>query len=87
MPMSNDGLSKLIEETGELQQVCGKLLAYPEGIHPDGKPLLFTRLEEELADVFAAAYFVMATFELNDKNINERCAAKLSTYTQWHSEP
>lgn len=53
------GIAKLMEEMGELQAVLGKLMAYPDGKHPDMRyatPLL-QRLREELADVLAATQF------------------------------
>ena len=37
MPMEHKGLVKLSEECGELTTVACKLIAYPDGKHPDGK--------------------------------------------------
>jgi hypothetical protein len=54
------GLAKVIEETSELGQVLGKLLAYPEGEHPDGAGPLPERLADELADVLAAVDYLRA---------------------------
>lgn len=36
MTMALNGLAKLAEELGELQQVVGKMMAYGTGAHPDG---------------------------------------------------
>lgn len=54
------GLSKLIEELGEVQQVVGKIIA-TGGAHrhwADGN--LAERLEEEMGDLFAAIDFVIS---------------------------
>lgn len=48
------GICKLVEEMGEVNQVIGKLMAFPSGNHPDGKGDLRTRLALELADLKAA---------------------------------
>lgn len=88
MPMSANGLSKLIEEMGELTQVAGKMLAYPDtDDHPDGGEPLSIRLEKEMADVLAAIEFVAETHGLSQVNINYRKCYKLGTYRRWHQEP
>ena len=46
--MSNNGFSKLVEETGELQQVAGKVLAY--GLACDDHPDRAESLREEFGD-------------------------------------
>lgn len=54
------GLSKLIEELGEVQQIVGKIIA-TGGAHQhwaDGN--LARRLEEEMGDLFAAIEFVIS---------------------------
>lgn len=85
--MSANGLSKLIEETGELLQIAGKRLAYPDTEdHPDGGPSLSMRLEQEMADVLAAIEFVIETHGLNENSINYRKLQKLHTYRRWHKE-
>jgi len=78
------GLSKLVEETGELQQVLGKILGCGTLDHWDGD--LTERLIAELGDVRAAIRF----FE--DKNLDHmqrikvyrREAAKLAVFNDWH---
>lgn len=61
MGMAYNGLAKLIEESGELHQVIGKILAYPDTEdHPDQKGNLNVRLIEELADAVAASLFVQS---------------------------
>lgn len=80
------GLAKLIEECGELIQVAGKLIAYPDGDHPDGEPLLQERLMDEIADVQAAADFVTHNNPLDLDRIDERVHAKFVQFTVWHQQ-
>lgn len=86
MSMTNNGLSKLVEECGEVQQVVGKLLQYPSGPHPDGKGKLSHRLENELADLQAAAAFVEMQLGLDRRRITIRAAQKLQQFLQWSKE-
>jgi NTP pyrophosphatase (non-canonical NTP hydrolase) len=80
------GISKLIEESGEVLQVCGKLMgAQGEIMHWDGTNLR-ERLMEELGDVIAAAQFVTAYCDLDPVFISERADAKLALFEQWHRE-
>lgn len=83
--MSNNGLSKLAEETGELQQVIGKALAYGLDCkeHPDGGKPLDERFIEEAGDVIAAICFVMLKHDLSQDALNERSALKLQTFKNW----
>ena len=88
MTMSNNGLSKLIEECGEVLQIAGKLLAYPNGRHPDGKGDLKSRLELELGDLRAAIQFVIETHRLDGScTISEQYARKLALFREWHADP
>lgn len=84
--MSRGGLHKLVEESGELQQVVGKILAYPEGEHPDGAGNLRSRMQEELADVLACCAFVIEKMDLNAEFINKRKWQKISKYKKWDAE-
>lgn len=79
------GLAKLVEELGELSQVAGKIMAYPDGEHPDGNGPLEPRLEDELADVIAAASFVLRANEprLNRARTVQRIAAKVERFDAW----
>jgi hypothetical protein len=52
------GLSKLVEECGEVLQVAGKVLAFPDGDHPDGESVS-ARLSKETADLAAAIEFLL----------------------------
>jgi hypothetical protein len=80
------GLLKLAEECGELVQVIGKLLAYPDGIHPDDGPPLPERLETEIAHVLAAADFTIFANGLSADRIRTRHEYKLSLFDRWHQE-
>jgi len=80
------GLSKLIEETGEVSQVCGKILGTGGAEdHWDGTNLR-TRLEEELADLTAAIAFVTSRNKLDYEAIQKRASAKLAKFGEWHEE-
>jgi len=87
MSMSNNGLSKLIEECGEVLQISGKLLAYPSGEHPDNAGNLFERLEYELADLSAAIDFVISARRLDGLSIEAMKQEKLAIFHKWHSDP
>ncbi len=80
------GLSKLIEEIGELGQVLGKLIGRRGKVeHWDGSNLS-DRLHEELADVRAAIRFVEEVNGLDRDRIEERVQVKLALFKQWHAE-
>ena len=80
------GISKLMEETAEVVQVCSKLLAtYGDVMHWDGSNLR-DRLEEELGDALAAIDFVLMLCPLDAQRVMERRASKLKLFQQWHRE-
>lgn len=80
------GLAKLLEESGELQQVIGKLVAYPDGAHPDGTNLT-DRLHDEIADVLAACSFVIESNKALDAGrIDTRFLRKLARFRGWHAQ-
>lgn len=83
MSMSHNGLAKLIEECGELIQVAGKLIAYPEGMHPDNNGNLRLRLADEIADVTAACAFVCDKFKPDKEELAFRRNRKYETYKNW----
>lgn len=77
------GLSKLVEEAGEVMQVCGKILAKGGAVrHWDGTDLA-VRFCEELADLQAAIKFVIEANGLNEQKIGVRRAKKLRMYRKW----
>lgn len=81
------GTSKLIEETGELQQILGKLIAsHGDPAHWSGD--LRAKLVEEIGDVRAALEFFIETNMLADEAlaIGERENQKFVLFHKWHSE-
>ncbi len=88
MAMTAGGLAKLIEETGELQQIAGKKLAYYDtDEHPDGQGSLKLRMEHEIADVMAICAFVVERFNLDAAFISNRADEKLKQYQAWDAGP
>ena len=87
MPMTANGLAKLLEELGELAQVAAKKLAYfHTDEHPDSAGPLNERMEAEMADVAAAMAFVQQQFGLNGKAIENRACIKLALFQRWHAD-
>jgi NTP pyrophosphatase (non-canonical NTP hydrolase) len=80
--MDRDGLTKLMEEAGEVIQVAAKLSAYPEETHPE----LIKRLQNELADLQACINFVVGRWGLDSEHINKRTSKKLKAFTIWNKE-
>lgn len=102
MPMTNNGLSKLVEECGELQQVAGKMLQYPQ-LQFDVKVMIDTggqggfakhpdgtnlrkRMEEEMGDALAAMAFVAEQLNLSKSSIDIQAATKLALFREWSEE-
>ncbi len=78
------GISKLMEECGELIQIAAKAQAFPTGDHPDGKGPVQPRLVEELADVKAAIrYFEEANGLAVDTEHDPRFLDKLAKFRAW----
>lgn len=87
MTMAHNGLAKLAEELGELQQVVGKILAYGMNEHPDGKGNLAERFTEEAGDVLAAIRFVTIVHQPVDiKKLMKRMDDKLALFMEWHKD-
>ncbi len=81
------GLSKLVEECGEVMQVVGKIIATRgSSKHWDGKLPLDERLLEELADLQAAIDFVLIKNFSAQQVINfaTRMREKLDRFKRWH---
>lgn len=84
--MQFGGLTKLIEECGELVQIAAKKQAYFDtDTHPDGKGSMKKRLEEEMADVIAACVLVAENFGLNQDFLEQRALKKLELFRSWHN--
>jgi len=80
------GVSKLIEEMGEVNQVLGKLLGTRgKPNHWDGSDLL-DRLHEELGDLEAAIAFLKFANNLDSDRIQNRRIDKLVLFMHWHHE-
>lgn len=80
------GLSKLVEELGELQQVLGKLLGTGgETHHWDGSDL-GDRLVDEIGDASAAIEFFTEKNMTPDqrRRITDRMMQKLELFDGWH---
>ena len=81
------GLTKIVEETGELNQVIGKLMGNRgENKHFDGSDL-HENLWKEIADVYAALDFVLQMNDsLSEVDIIERIDKKYKKFCKWHEE-
>jgi len=81
-----NGLSKLIEECGEVQQVAGKLIGSEgESAHWDGTNLR-ERMESELGDLRAAIDYFIALNGLNAAAVERQRTKKLALFDRWNSE-
>lgn len=80
------GISKLIEECGEVVQVCGKILGTGGKVeHWDGTKL-DERLASELGDLLAALRFVALRCGLDRRAVEHRAAEKQALFQRWHEE-
>jgi hypothetical protein len=82
------GLSKLVEECGEVLQVAGKLMGTAGAVgHWDGAGALDERMALEVCDLFAAAraFFQLNGFDGNPVYI-EREHAKYMQFLKWHAK-
>lgn len=78
------GLSKLIEECGEVLQIAGKLIATGgKTEHWDGSDLR-ERMMDELSDLMAACDFFAITNGFPVERIIKRLDAKISQFQEWH---
>src|ERR1700721_566944 len=81
-----NGLSKLIEEGGEVVQVCGKLIGTGGKVnHWDGSNLC-ERLHEEMADLMAAIRYVAEKNALLDPELDARVDRKLKLFKTWNGD-
>jgi NTP pyrophosphatase (non-canonical NTP hydrolase) len=85
------GLSKLIEECGEVLQVAGKIIGLGPNLpaefykHWDGTDVR-ERLTSELGDLLAAIAFVINTNDLDWSAINAQEETKTERFHTWHRE-
>ena len=82
-----NGLSKLIEELGELQQVCGKLVG-SQGSEDHWSGKLRAKFIEEIGDVQASInFFIDKNLTMQDKvDIAKQCAEKYTKFKKWDKE-
>lgn len=83
------GLSKLIEECGEVLQIAGKIIGRGgDPAHWDGKGDLVERLEDELGDLRAAIAFVLdVNPALSRGAVEMRYRDKVAVFHDWHKDP
>lgn len=81
-----NGLSKLIEEAGEVIQVAGKILgAGGACVHWDGSDLA-ERLADEIGDLRAAIkFFEVMNQGYDTRRADRRCETKRAQFVAWHS--
>lgn len=81
------GVSKLVEECGEILQVVGKLMAtHGEALHWDGSNLR-QRFLEELADLGGAYEFVVGFLSHDERAaVRQRAREKYALFQRWHRE-
>ncbi|MCE9567938.1 MAG: hypothetical protein K8U57_38550 [Planctomycetes bacterium] len=77
------GIGKLTEEAGEVLQLIGKLIPFPDGEHPDGKENLRDRLTMELYDLRAAIHYFMETNQLWSEEGEANYQEKLRKFNDW----
>ena len=81
------GISKLVEEAGEVCQVAGKLMGTGGKLTHWNEINLARRLEEEMGDNLAAIKFVLMTCdEVNAQEVRNRADEKLALFLRWHRE-
>ncbi len=77
------GAGKVIEESGELQQILGKLIGSSGDVeHFDGTNLK-ARLESEIGDLTAALRFFVEANELDAEAIGARHDEMVALFRQW----
>lgn len=77
------GLSKVIEESGEVLQICGKIMAIRGGdTYYNGEDLR-VELENEVSDLLASLTYLIRENDLDKARINRRVQMKLAKYQNW----
>lgn len=80
------GLSKVIEEAGEVLQLAGKLIATGGLRSHWNAPDLKLALEDEIGDLYAALDFFTHQNGMNLSRIGKRRAQKRRLFEYWHQE-
>ena len=98
MPLSNNGLTKLQEESAEaiaelitylsqLIQISAKKSTYLDtDEHPDGKGCLKARLETEMSQVRAAITIVSEILGLDLDSMAEMEKSRYQRFKGWHED-
>jgi NTP pyrophosphatase (non-canonical NTP hydrolase) len=79
------GISKLVEECGEVVQIVGKLIQTRGKTKHWNVPDLKAALEDELSDVWAALTFVQKHCDLDANRMADRIVQKLDLFEKWHA--
>jgi hypothetical protein len=79
------GLTKVVEECGEVLQNAGKILAFPDEPHPSGT-VPGADFWDEVADLTAALEYMAAHNPVNAERFKRRADAKRRLFEQWHAE-
>jgi len=80
------GLRKLAEEAGELVVELMKLDAFPTGNHPGRKRNVKLSVEDEIADVLAAAEYFIDRHKLDRTRIEKRKYVKYRKFVGWYGQ-
>lgn len=79
------GVSKLVEEMGELGQVFGKLMGSRGKLkHWSGD--LWDMMHDEIGDVLGAIWFLIDACKLDHARIHKRANMKHKMFHRWHLE-
>jgi len=77
------GLAKVIEESGEVLQICGKIMSIRgASIYYKGEDLR-SELEDEVGDLLASLTYLIQENKLDRAKINRRVQYKLARYAIW----
>lgn len=88
MPMPHDGLAKLIEECAEAQKIAAIMLANPGRDTAPGRDIVSLRgeLQDEIADIAAASFYVVEALGLDQAYMERRAHAKVAKFKLWEKE-
>ncbi len=82
--MDRCGLTKLLEELGELAQISAKKSNYMHtDQHPDGNGSMQSRLEDEMAALTSAIDIVVNLLALDEERISQRRLKKYKLFKKW----
>jgi NTP pyrophosphatase (non-canonical NTP hydrolase) len=80
------GISKLVEESGEVQQIIGKLMGTRGKTEHWNVADLKSALEDEMADLSAAIEFVSVLNDFDMAKFYARAQTKLLLFYKWQSD-